>query len=495
MEVQFEKRSWPCLMTVASQTRQEEQTQEVRLGENMPDIGRVLGTWGQFLLRGKEWRSTGMTVSGGVMVWVLYAPEDGSEPQSVESWIPFQLKWEFPETRHDGVMLIAPQLAMVDARSVSARKLMVRATVSCYGQAMEPDAVDVYTPGKLPEDVHLHKTSYPVSLPREAGEKAFSLDETITLPVDTGRLISFRVSPQIQDTNVVAGKAVFRGTAHCHLLFETGSGRLETHDHPFQFSQFADLDRSYETETHVRVIPAVTNLEMDLEEGNRVHIQCGLLGQFCVSDRSMLEVAEDAYSNRRPVTVQQEILMLPAELEESVHKLQLVANAELESADVIEGGLFCPQPRLERSPDQALVEQEGTFQLLCQTPAGLRGIAARAKDQLILPADGNASLRVYGMPTGQVHTAADLGGIRMDGEVDIHCITVTDQGIPMITGLTLGEPTKPDPDRPSMILRRSGGKSLWDLAKASGSAVEDIMQINQLQGEPEEDRLLLIPVQ
>ena len=95
MELQFEKTTLDCLGNLCCEVKSAEQTQEVRLGDMMGDIGKVLGCWGQVLLRGKEWRGSGMSVSGGVMVWVLYAPEDGSAPQTVETWVPFAMKWDF----------------------------------------------------------------------------------------------------------------------------------------------------------------------------------------------------------------------------------------------------------------------------------------------------------------------------------------------------------------------------------------------------------------
>lgn len=98
MEVNFNKNTCQCLRKAVCQVQNQEQTQEVRLPESMPDIGRVLSSWGQVLIRGKEWRTGGMSVSGGVMAWVLYAPEDGSEARSVETWIPFQVKWDLPDS-------------------------------------------------------------------------------------------------------------------------------------------------------------------------------------------------------------------------------------------------------------------------------------------------------------------------------------------------------------------------------------------------------------
>ena len=65
----------------------------------------------------------------------------------------------------------------------------------------------------------------------------------------------------------------------------------------------------------------------------------------------------------------------------------------------------------------------------------------------------------------------------------------------MLSGIRAGERREPDPDRPSVIIRsRKGDESLWDIAKYCGSTVSAIQRLNKLESEPEENRLLLIPV-
>ena len=64
----------------------------------------------------------------------------------------------------------------------------------------------------------------------------------------------------------------------------------------------------------------------------------------------------------------------------------------------------------------------------------------------------------------------------------------------MVKGLELGDLQEADPSRPSLILRSSGGESLWELAKRSGSTVAAISAANGLSGEPSEEQMLLIPV-
>ena len=128
MELPFEKtvtRFWQQrLYTPVTK----EETQEYKLPESMPDLGRVIAAWGQVVLRGKEWRSNPIGLNGGVMVWVLYAPEDGSGLRRLESWIPFSARIEHSHTGPDGVIRAESVLCSVDARSVSSRKQVLERT-------------------------------------------------------------------------------------------------------------------------------------------------------------------------------------------------------------------------------------------------------------------------------------------------------------------------------------------------------------------------------
>ena len=153
MELQWNKTPCPYLHTQIRQVQTLEETQELRLPEELPDIGRVLCAWGQCVVRGKQWRGDGMQASGGVTVSVLYLPEDGSVARGVESWLPFQAKWSFPQTRREGAMRIATLLRGVDARTLSARKMMLRANISLLGEALEPTEAEIYVPAELPAGI------------------------------------------------------------------------------------------------------------------------------------------------------------------------------------------------------------------------------------------------------------------------------------------------------------------------------------------------------
>ena len=108
MEMKFNETTVGCMESLTSQRQQQEQTLEMRLPDGMPDAGRILGVWGQPVIRGKEWGTGSIGVSGGIMVWVLYAPEDGTAPRSMEGWMPFQMQWDGPDHGSDGFICIEP---------------------------------------------------------------------------------------------------------------------------------------------------------------------------------------------------------------------------------------------------------------------------------------------------------------------------------------------------------------------------------------------------
>ena len=140
------------------------------------------------------------------------------------------------------------------------------------------------------------------------------------------------------------------------------------------------------------------------------------------------------------------------------------------------------------------MELPGVFQVLYYGEDGaLRSGSAHWEGKHSLNADETSEFLAIPMP-GEAQAAAGSGNILVKVEFPMEITAATSRGIPMVTGLNLGEPRQANPERPSLILRRAGEKRLWDLAKDSGSTVEAIRKANNLQDEPAPNQMLLIPV-
>ncbi len=493
MELQFDKTVCPCLQKVVSKPQPQELTQELRLPDTMPDIGRILGCWGQILIRGKEWSSNAVSVSGGVMVWVLYAPEDGTKPASVDAWIPFQMRWDLPDTQHDGFIRVQPYIKAMDCRSLSARKMMIRSGITLMADAMEPVEAAVFVPGKVPEDVHLLTQTYPMELPQEGGGKAFQLEDAVDIPA-SGKIIHCQIQPRVNEQKVMAGKLVFRGTCSVHMLYASEEGDFSTLDFEMPFSQLADLDRDYSSNAFAQLHTVVTGLEPYTDPEGKMQFKCGLASQYVIFDRCMVEVVEDAYSNVRKVSPQCESLHLPVLLDTRREERKVSQIVGAQGQKIVEASVCWDYPVLRQSGDAVQAELFGQLQVLYYNEEGsLQGFAASKQDSWNMDSDPENQLQIELIPGDpSAHFGAD--GMEATMPLTLEASVFSRQGIPMVTALELGELQEPDPARPSLILRKPGDNTLWELAKDCGSTVEAIRNANHLQQEPSAEQMLLIPV-
>ncbi len=498
MELQFKESVCPCLTRVLGEVRSLEQAQEIRLSDGMPDIGRVLCGWGQVVQRSKEWTADSVSLSAGVMVWVLYAPEDGTQPRWVEGWIPFGIQWDLPQTGPEGNLRIQCLTRFVDARSVSARKIMVRAGIGAMVEAFVPREAVIYTPENDPEDVELKKVRYPMRLPKEAGEKTFSMDEELTLPgtlPPMEKLVYYTMEPEIQEQRVMADKVVFRGCGKLHVLYQDSECRFHSWDFSLPISQYAELSQSHSADAEASVGGAVTALELEAVDGTHLHLKCGMVGQYLVEDLEVLELVEDAYSPSRDITAEEDTLELPGVLEhrrETVPAEQTVAAQGETAVDVVFLPDFPRQRTLENGVGETL---SGTFQILYYGPnEEIQAVVSHWEGEMNLPADANTRITALPLSPGEPQILMGGGDMKVRTDLPLQLTATAAAGLPMVKGLSLGEAREPDENRPSLILRRAGERDLWEIAKATGSTVGAIRSANHLQEDPAPGQMLLIPI-
>lgn len=495
MQVQFQSRELRCMGPVARETAQQEATQEVKLTDGMPDIGRVLASWGQIVIRSKEWRGDAVYANGGVMVWVLYGPEDGSENQVVETWIPYQLKWDRMEAKREGPVHITPILRGVDARAISPRKLMIRAGAAALAEAWCPEEHTVCNQQEIPEDLQVLRRTYPLRLIREAGEKTFQIDEELTMdgPLPE-KMIAYTVKPALTETRILTNRILFRGCCNLHLVYRCSDGRIRTADFEVPFSQYTDLEESYGTDSHGDVCFAVTNLELN-QEDQHLRLKCALVGQYRIDDRELIELVQDAYSPSRNITANTQMLSLPAILENRTETLPVTAHTADSVGDVVDIRSFPDFPVRRKTEEGVEFGIPGMSQILGYDESGaLQSTAIRWEAALKINAGENSALFGRVLDEGPFQTVNSHEGTELRGKLQLQTDTTSDSGIEMVTCLEIGEEIGNRHDRPSLVLRRYAGGTLWQLAKNSGSRVDDIREVNGIEEEPADNRMLLIPI-
>ncbi len=482
--MEWTQKPCPYLKTLLRQVQNTEQTQEIRLSEEMPDIARVVCSRGQCVLRSKERRGESMSAAGGVSASVLYLPEDGSSPGSVEVWIPFRLTWNLPKMQREGTMRCQCLLQSIDARMLSARKIMVRASVSVLAEVFEPTDEPISLPEEVPEGLQLLQKTYPALLPREAGEKLFELEDDLKLD-GVKELFASEMTLQLNEQSIAADRLVLRGQGQVHCVYLGDDGEIHAARQYVPFAQFVQLDREYDKEADADTMVALSSLETELSEDG-VHIRYGLNAQYLVWERTLLQITEDAYFPMHAVQLSTQDLALPMQLDDRTEDVPLVCGAcEGKLLDVT----FLPShPTQYREGEEVHVSVGGAFQMLYEDALGeLQSSVENLAEELSLPVAADA----------QLHSILRSVASAEDGtlaQLQIGLQTVSTQSIPMLTAISIGEKEAADEDRPSLILRRMDAQSLWELAKENGSTVEDIRKANSLAQEPEQGQMLLIPI-
>lgn len=496
MELQFANKELTCLQQLGCQVLNQEQTTEVRLDDSMPPIGRVLGAWGQVLLRGKEWRNGSVQVSGGVMAWVLYMPEEGGPCQSVETWLPFQWKVDIPVTQRDGTVIANGLLRGVDGRSLSSKKLMVRANVGLKLQTMVPDRVQITQPEEVPEHIRLRKEICNIQLPVEAGEKPFVIDEILNFPANSPqpeKLLHYRLQVELLDKKVMADKVVFRGTGLFHTVYLGQDDRVYACDFETPFAQYADLAEQFNEDACAMLSLAVTGLEVTLGAEGQLQMNAGVTGQYVIFENPGLERISDGYSTKYHAVPEFRQVELPVVTDMQSRTVPCKMQMSTEITQVVDAVFLPEHPMQIRTDNGMCAELGGFFQVLHYTPAGELEVSTGAwSGETLGPAEKGTRMESGVSVSGNIQAAPGSGGISVQGDLLVDTVSYADQGLQLLTGFTMTE--KDQEEMPSLILRRAGGEDLWDMAKATGSTVEDIRKANGIEGEIPVGKMLIIPV-
>ena len=498
MELKFRTTSCSCLNACLREVQNGEETLEIRLPDGLPDIGKVLLGWGQPIVRSKEWRSQQIIVACGLMIWVLYAPEDGSSPRCLEGWIPYQMRWDIPESKRDGIIRLQLLPRFVDARTTGPRKLMVRSGLAFLAEAFVQSKEEFSIPEDMPEQIQLQSQRYPVRVMKEAGERSFHLDEELNFPPSAPqpeRLLYYTLRPEITDQKVIANKVVFRGTAHLHLLYEAEGGQFQTWDFPLGFSQYAELEETRGPEAQADVALCVTGLELDLDDEGHLRLKAGLAAQYLVDELQMQEVVTDAYCPGRQLQLQTGRFQLPVTFDSRRETLSGDQTLKVSSNAVVDILHLADFPVAQKRGEETRFTMQNTLQLLSYGGSGaLEASTCRWESEFTRSGNDSCTLLAQpGIPQEpQILFGSDTVDLHWEVPVRIDAFGTSD--IPYVSDLELGEAIPASQDGPNLLLKRAGEGGLWQLAKQSGSTVEAILRANRLQQEPAPGQMLLIPI-
>ncbi len=488
MDIRFKGASLPYYERILNTAVSQEDTAEVIVPDALPDAAELLMTDGQCLIRGKDVRRSGISVSGISELTILYLSEDGSLCR-IPAEIPFENEISFNVPDDTARVVATVRLISCEARILNSRKLLLRAEV-CI-------TVSVWTPKELRWAVEASAEGCGVELKMEqcvlcgvcaVEEKTFTAEDTQSLPAgkpQAEELLLARASLRQEEAEQVGRKLVVRGAAAVSAVYETASGSVCSAEFQLPWSAFLELPEENQ-DLIWELAVTLTGCSVELTNDS-FGITVGGVVQAVIRRRTEIRWISDAYGtdcNFMPV------------YENAEADTEAVTDTKTETVCVRLEGLRRPQsfaylavdcgrPRLEKETVRLPVNMKA----LCVMEDG---------SQELLSGRGEAVCSgIGGVPEiccGEVLASATSGGAELRVPVSFRRTLVTRRQLGMLTGGEATPSTESAAGPNVTLLRASEGDSVWSLGKRKGVSCAAIRSYNTLEEgeEPLPGTLLLL---
>ena len=500
MELAFQTSRFPFLKRVLQEVRCQEETAETIVPDSYPDIASIVDSYAEPVIRGKDCRDGSITISGGVKGGILYLPEDGSWPRTLDYYIPFTVKFEHPSLTERAQVLCSSRVRSVDGRMINSRKAMLRVGLGCSLTAYEQTEEQLYALQEQPEDLQVKSREYTLQLPLETAEKSFVISDTLELPAGhpaISQIYKLQCQLDLSDQKLVGNKAVFKGTASCKFLYLSADQNLHLYQQQLPFSQYCELQTDYDEEK-VTVFPVLTGYDLELEgqeDVRRALVTMHVLAQCVVNGTKTVSLIEDAYCTNGQLSPSWKTYAMDVCLDQQ-HTLQTIRQHMTgDFQELLDTDVYVDYPTAEQGNQTVKLTVPVNFHVLgFDSSQGLCAVTAKATGESELALDRQARC-TPAAEAASCYASILSEGLEIRCEVDLNTICYAGQHLQTLcSGTTSTEGD--DRKRPSVILRKvPRDTELWDVAKACSARADAIRAANHLEDEClTEDRLLLIPV-
>lgn len=502
MELVFQQNQIRYLREIGCEAFSREETMDTIVPDSLPDIGRIVDSFGNILVQTKECRGGTLCVTGGVQAGVLYVPEEGDGVCEIPMYIPFTVKKELAADCDEGQFLCSITLGGLDARMLNPRKVLVRANLICRFRLLTPGEMTVHTLKEQPECLQMRTRTLPFLLPVDAAEKSFPINEEMELnstqeAVD--RILSLRAWPEIAERKLIGSKAVFKGRLCVHAVYLGIEGRLCPTELQIPFSQYVEMNQELE-DFELQIIPMLSGLEVEPDgqmECRRLLLSANLLVQCVAYGRQELTLVDDAYSTKGAFQPEWEKCELTGRLDSQSLQETAQLHEHAEAKSVLDCWIAPELPTMSRNGDALTLRLPLSGNAMYYDSEGaLQGKPIRSVWECELQLHPDAAARVHEVALRDFSASADADGIALRCTVTQEVETQAIHELRQLCGGAIGEETDAGERRPSVILRRGmPDESLWSVAKACRTTVDAICAANHLEAEDGiQGRLLLIPM-
>ena len=497
MECAFEERILSHLHLAADEWLRQEETADMIVPDSSPDAEQILDSYAVCTVRSVECRTGSVLISGGVQAGVIYLAQEETAPRVLESYLPFSIKKDLEGSTEDARAVVCCRAAGVDARILNSRKLMLRLDLGCALQLYVPRELAVYAPPEDNPRLQLHRQAYSVTLPVEAAQKHFAIQEELDLPAGRPalqKLLRYDLQPVLTESRLAGGRVVFKGELTLELVYLTQDGGVERWQTQLPFSQFVDLAGTYDDEP-LRLELQCAGSDVTWEEG-RLCLDMMYLVQAVIYAPQQLELVDDAYYLQGSLQARTAPCSLRCLLDTQQQSLPVRLSAAGTLRQVLDARTFLGRAEITWHSGAATIRVPVTARLWGVGEEGrLTSISGSGWAELTQNASPDSQCCVTAACMGEVYAMPGPSGMEVRVNVALTARWHALCNYESISAVTVQEDSG-SRERPSVIVRKlTQDTPLWELAKSCGTTCSQIRSANEIRGDvASAGSLLLLPL-
>jgi len=506
MELELERTQLNGYSALLDTSLCQEETLEMIVPDACPDILRVVDTGGTALLRSREAMDGRAEVAGTVRAAVLYLPDGEEGLRRLDVAIPFTCAVEAPEVGPECRVVAQVRLRRADTRVLNPRKVLVRAEVVVDITVFSPILREVFgqVADAAEQGIEQLADTREVYATACVQEKPFSLSDEVVIPANkpaAGEVLRRRVCLNQGESKLIGNKLIFKGSVNISILYRGEDNGVYTAAGEAPFSQIMEVSGIGEGADCALTL-ALTGCSCDLAgegEGRTLAVSLEVLAQAVVREPRTITVLTDAYSTREPVEARWETFSMDQRLDGGVRSQNAREAWELETPvqSVTDCGLALGQVLCRREGEKVILTAQAEVSVLYISTDGSLCAARRSVEvPCSLELEEGCACFCRCEEVGEVYATPVGGGVEVRFALDFHYCALASRAVTAVVELVPGETAQTAPgEQPTLVLRMlEGGERLWDVAKAYGTTIADIMSANELADQAEAaGRLLLIP--
>ncbi len=505
MEFELERTQLSGFDALLDVTLLREETLEMIVPDACPDILRVVETDGRVLLRSREAMDGRVELAGTFKLCVLYVPDGESGTRHLDVTIPFTCAAEGTEIGPGCSVTASARLRRADTRAVNPRKILARAEAAVDVTVFSPrtETICGRVTGEAVGQVEQLTETQEVYLTACVQEKPFSCSDDISLSASkpaAAELLKSRVRLSRGESKIIGNKLIFKGSVDVSILYRSEDDSLCSAASELPFSQIMEVSGVGE-DAECDLSFALTGAECALAsdgEGRTVSVNVEALAQAVVREPRMVEILSDAYSVHEDLAAERSNCPVEGRLDRGVRSQSV--REVWETPDTPREIVDCRMAvgQVERSWDgpRLTLAAQVELQLLYWAEDGELHAASHA---MAVPCALDLSegcvcfCQCEGV--GDLYASPAAGGVEARFTLDFRYCALSRRQVTALSALGPGEARPDGGEQPSLVLRTlEGGERLWDVAKAYGTTIADIISANELESESDASgKLLLIP--